>query len=107
MSYKGFTNDHFTVHNFQRMAEIPQNKQEKSKADPDEDSGGSTVDSEQAEQAGRRQQTDSCGEWFETGASTFLDSDWPSFKNTTHSLCLSICLSPCHCSGASKQIKYS
>lgn len=47
-------------------------------------------------QAGRQadgSQPSSSGEWLKTGASTFPDSDWPSFRNTVHSLGLSIRLS--------------
>lgn len=34
------------------------------------------------------------GEWMETGTSTFLDSDWPSFRSTVHSLSPSLSLAP-------------
>lgn len=32
------------------------------------------------------------GEWMETGTSTFLDSDWPSFRSTVHLLSPSLSL---------------
>lgn len=53
----------------------------------DEDSEGSTADSELA-RAGR--QAPPGNGWKREHEFTFLDSDWPSFRNTVHSLCLSL-----------------
>lgn len=85
----------------------------------DSDTEGNTVDSELAEQAGRqqagRQQSVSHAPpgngWKREHESTFLNSDWPSFKNTVRALAhfplFLFCPSLHHHSGAAKQIMQS
>lgn len=66
----------------------------------DEVSEDSTADRELAKQAGRQTAGSLAPPgkgWKREHESTFLDSDWPSFRNTVHALCLSLSLL-CLCS---------